>query len=308
MRFRVSHRTIYQYSEPVTLCHNKAHLTPREHPFQRLISTRFLVDPPPAVFRQRDDFFGNRTTFFTVQQHHTQLTATVISEVEVGAKDYPDLSESYRWEFVRDLLRADLSTNSLEAFEFVFDSPHIRRSQDLARYALPSFPRGRPILEGVWSLMERIHKDFEFSPRSTTVSTPLPEVLRIRKGVCQDFAHLMVGCLRSIGLSARYVSGYLRTIPPPGKPRLVGADASHAWVSVALPGVGWFDFDPTNNKVPAGDYITLAWGRDYSDVSPLRGTILGGGRQLVSVAVDVLPLDEEGSPAAEDGFLQAREA
>ncbi len=194
-------------------------------------------------------------------------------------------------------IRGDLRPQGLEAYEFTFDSPHIRKSDELADYAEPSFPRNRPLLQSVLELNSRIHADFKYVPESTTISTTLPEVMKLRRGVCQDFAHLMIGCLRSLGLSARYVSGYLRTLPPPGKPRLVGADASHAWVAVYFPGVGWVDFDPTNDKIPSTEHITLAWGRDYGDVSPIRGSLLGGGGQTVRVSVDV----EEIGPGVASG-------
>jgi transglutaminase-like putative cysteine protease len=291
-RFRIIHKTVYSYSSMVTLCHNKAHLTPRDTPFQRCHSNRFQIHPQPSVFTQRADFFGNQTSFFTVQQNHDQLIVNVESEVAVAARSYPVPAETMPWEMVRRSLRGDLTHQGLESFELVFDSPHVTRSQELVDYATPSFGRERPLLEAVLDLNARINRDFKYAPMTTSVSTPISEVLRQRRGVCQDFAHLMIGCLRSMGLAARYVSGYLRTTPPPGRPRLVGADASHAWMAVFFPGIGWLDFDPTNNSTPGGSHITLGWGRDYSDVSPIRGVILGGGGQHIGVSVDVSPIDE----------------
>jgi len=220
------------------------------------------------------------------------MSIEVESIVDVSTKKYPTAEVTLPWEMVREAMRWDLSPAALEAIEFTFDSVHIRRSTELATYAETSFPPGRRLLEAVLDLTRRIHEDFKYSPATTTISTTLPEVMRMRKGVCQDFAHLQIGCLRSMGLAARYVSGYLRTLPPPGKPRLIGADASHAWVSVYFPGFGWLDFDPTNNRVPSASHITLAWGRDYDDVSPVRGVLVGGGKQRMVVGVDVEPIEE----------------
>jgi transglutaminase-like putative cysteine protease len=288
IRYKVVHRTIYDYTDQVSLCHNKAHLTPRDHANQHALRHRFAVTPEPAVYSQRTDFFGNRVSFFTVQTRHDQLVIDVQSEVDISPPPpSPPLIHQLPWDYARVQIRGDLRPQGLEAYEFTFDSPHIRKSDELADYAEPSFPRNRPLLQSVLELNSRIHADFKYVPESTTISTTLPEVMKLRRGVCQDFAHLMIGCLRSLGLSARYVSGYLRTLPPPGKPRLVGADASHAWVGVYFPGVGWVDFDPTNDKIPSTEHITLAWGRDYGDVSPIRGSLLGGGGQTVRVSVDV---------------------
>jgi transglutaminase-like putative cysteine protease len=220
------------------------------------------------------------------------LVVHVESEVAVTSRHYPTPSDTMPWEAARKQMRGDLTPQGLEAFELVFDSPYVPRSNELSDYALPSFTPGRPFLEAVLDLNSRIHKDFKYAPSTTTISTPIAEVMKMRRGVCQDFAHLMIGCLRSMGLAARYVSGYLRTTPPPGRPRLIGADASHAWCAVYFPGIGWLDFDPTNNSTPRASHITLGWGRDYSDVSPIRGVILGGGGQSIGVSVDVAPIEE----------------
>jgi len=296
IRYRVTHQTIYSYTSFVTLCHNKAHLRPRDTKYQICEDHKFVVTPEPSVMHRRADFFGNQAQFFTVQQNHDELVVRVESLVAVSHRSYPRAEQTVPWEVARKSIRGDLTEAALEAFELVFDSPHVARSPELMDYAAACFPPGRPILEAVLDLNARINRDFKFAPHTTTVSTPIAEVFRTRKGVCQDFAHLMIGCLRSIGLAARYVSGYLRTNPPPGRPRLVGADASHAWVSVYLPGTGWLDFDPTNKSTPQGSHITLGWGRDYSDVSPLPGVLLGGGSQTISVSVDVAPIDETKSP------------
>ena len=289
MKYYIAHTTVYTYSEPVTLCHNIAHLVPRHHPFQRVARVQFRVEPRPEVFTERDDFFGNRATYFTVQKQHRRLEVHVESEVTVSTAPRPRPAETPGWEYVRDLLKVDLVPANLEAFEYCFDSPHVRRSPELAAYAAPSFPRARPIMAGLLDLNARIHREFAYTPNSTDLSTSVADVLRMRRGVCQDFAHLMIGCLRSLGLPARYVSGYLRTEPPPGQPRLVGADASHAWIAAYIPGMGWYDFDPTNNSVAGETHIVLAWGRDYSDVSPIRGVLIGGGRQTIAVGVTVAP-------------------
>lgn len=195
------------------------------------------------------------------------------------------------WETVRDRLRLDRAAEVLDAYQFAFDSPHVALDDDAHAYATASFPPGRPILDGVADLTRRIHAEFAYDPSATTVATPVGDVLRQRRGVCQDFAHLEIACLRTLGLAARYVSGYILTTPPPGAPRLVGADASHAWLAVWVGDEGWIDVDPTNDQLPRDQHVTVAWGRDYGDVSPLRGVVLGGGEHRMTVAVDVTPLD-----------------
>ena len=290
MIYRIVHITTYKYTDPVSLCHNKAHLLPREHTFQKVLGHKMVVTPEPAVSGRRLDYFGNEVVFFTVQEPHRELTVQVESEVSVKPYRPPEPEETIRWSTAVEMIRADLTTAGLEAYEFVFDSPHVQTSRDLAEYALVSFPPTQPILVGLLDLTRRIFKDFKYTAKATTVSTPIREIMERRVGVCQDFAHLMIGCLRALGLPARYVSGYLLTTPPPGVARLIGADASHAWVSAYIPGAGWVDFDPTNNCIPGEKHITLVWGRDYGDVSPLRGVILGGGRQSLHVSVDVAPV------------------
>ncbi len=239
------------------------------------------------MIREQADFFGNRATYFTIEEPHDELKVKAVSRVAVAPAAPPDPAATPPWEAALASLELDRSPQGLEARQFVFDSPYVRASADLAHYAAPSFPPGRPLLDAALDLMRRIHADFRYDPRATTLSTPLREVLALRRGVCQDFAHLQIGCLRSLGLAARYVSGYLRTTPPPGRPRLVGADASHAWLSVWCPGFGWIDLDPTNAQIPSEGHILLAWGRDYDDVSPIKGVNLGGGRHSMTVEVDV---------------------
>jgi transglutaminase-like putative cysteine protease len=217
------------------------------------------------------------------------LTVTARSRVAVGPSLIPDAAETPAWESVRGWCRSDRSAPFLEAAEFTFASPLVPGETGFTQYAQESFPRGRPILEAVLELTARIHRDFRFDPTATTVATPLAQVLARRRGVCQDFAHLEIACLRGLGLPARYVSGYLETVPPPGQPRLLGADASHAWIAFFCPGLGWIDADPTNNVLPSLQHITLGWGRDYSDVAPIHGVLVGGEEHALTVGVDVLP-------------------
>lgn len=292
MLYRVKHTTIYHYSDTVSVCHNQVHLTPRAHPRQFCSEHRLLVRPRPTGIVRRNDYFGNVVSSFSVQGGHQRMTFTAKSLVDVQPATHPDPSGTQPWEVVRDGLAGDLSSEGLYAYQFVFPSPAVRGTPELSEYSAPSFPAGRPILAGVVDLVRRIFTEFKFDPTATTVSTPPTEVLKSRRGVCQDFAHLAIGCLRSQGLAARYVSGYLLTVPPPGKPRLVGADASHAWLSVYVPGHGWIDADPTNNVLPSDQHITLAWGRDYGDVCPIKGVFHGGGAENVAVSVDVCPVGE----------------
>jgi transglutaminase-like putative cysteine protease len=241
------------------------------------------IEPRPEVLCGHLDYFGNPTTFVTIEGSHRELVITARSEAEVTGR--PSLGQSPAWETARDLF---------EANEFVYASPLVNHEPELGAYAAPFFSTGRPLLEAVLDLTGRIYRDFKFDSAATNVATPVMDVFKSRRGVCQDFAHLEIGCLRALGLAARYVSGYLETKPPRGRPRLVGADASHAWVSFFCPGSGWVDVDPTNNLLVGGRHIAVAWGRDYSDVSPVRGIIIGSGEHSLSVAVDVLALPETG--------------
>jgi transglutaminase-like putative cysteine protease len=260
-------------------------------PHQQVARSELRIHPSPAMCTERMDFFGNLLCFFTVQEPHKELVVEARSEVTVEGAATPWPQKSLPWEEAARLLPNDHSSAGLEAYQFGFESPRIRARTEFATYALQSFTPGRPLAEALLDLTARIHKDFRFDSKVTNVRTPTEEVFRKRRGVCQDFAHMQIACLRSLNLAARYVSGYLRTYPPPGQPRLVGADASHAWVSAYCPGSGWLDMDPTNNLVPSDGHVTLAWGRDYGDVSPLRGLILGGGAHTLRVAVDMEPLD-----------------
>jgi transglutaminase-like putative cysteine protease len=286
---RVSHVTTYQYEEAASVCHNELRLTPRTTPRQRPRRTQLRVDPTPSVLVSHLDFFGNQVHFLTLQEPHRQLTLTAKSDVEVTAATPPE--DTPPWEVVRDRLRQDRSPDALDAYQFVFESPQVACDTALVAYAAPSFSPGRPLLEGVCDLTCRIHREFAYDRDATTVATPVSDVLRDRRGVCQDFAHLEIACLRALGLAARYVSGYIVTTPPAGAARLVGADASHAWLAVWLGEAGWVDVDPTNDQLPSDQHVTLAWGRDYGDVSPLHGVVLGGGAHRMTVAVDVTPVN-----------------
>jgi len=289
MRYLVTHRTQYSYGQPVSVCHNLLHLRPRPLPRQVCLGTTLIVDPPPALLEDRLDGFGNPTTFAIVQQVHRELTVEAVSEVDVLPSVAPATKGGQPWEVVRDGLRTQRSADALERYALTFDSPMVQASDVLREFAAPSFPRERPLLEAACELSSRIHRELEYVPGATTVATTPEETLSLERGVCQDFAHLAVGCFRSLGLAARYVSGYLVNTPAAvaDDDELTGADASHAWLAVWTPEHGWVDLDPTNDLLPTDRHITLAWGRDYGDVSPIRGVILGGGEHTIDVAVDV---------------------
>jgi transglutaminase-like putative cysteine protease len=318
VRYRISHTTQYRYSQPVDLCQNEARLHPRDFWRQTCQTSHFDISPAPSDFIERVDFFGNHVTYFAVQQAHTELTVTSISEVVVFAKPASlNANSSASWESVQALLSnapqqqtqmqgqqsqiqqqstsPDKILELLDARQYVLDSPMVVTSAELKQYAQKSFLPNRPLVEVVQDLMLRIFTDFTYDPSFTTIATPLSAVLAHKRGVCQDFAHLAIACLRSYGMAARYISGYIETVTEPGQQRLVGADASHAWFAVYVPAMGWLEFDPTNNTVPYEQHITLAWGRDYSDVTPLKGIAFGGGQHTLSVSVDVLrlPFDYE---------------
>ncbi|MDD2725055.1 MAG: transglutaminase family protein [Methylovulum sp.] len=303
MKYRITHTTTYNYSQAVGLCQNEARLQPRDYWRQYCETSHLEITPTPMDFRELVDFFGNRLVYFAIQQPHRQLVVTAVSEVSLfpgqqGNAPAPQIS----WQQARDLIQSiysqDLTRQQMQALldakQYVLDSPMITATAELADYARPSFQFGRPLMDVVADLTQRIYHDFIYDPAFTTIATPLSDVLEHRRGVCQDFAHLAIACLRSFGIPARYISGYMETLPLPGKPRLVGADASHAWFAVYVPEFGWVDFDPTNNKMPHDQHITLAWGRDYADVTPLKGIAFGGGHHTLSVSVDVLRLDGEG--------------
>jgi transglutaminase-like putative cysteine protease len=289
--YRVRHLTTYDYEDPVSVSHHVLRLTPRNLPGQRCSRSQIAIAPAPPSSITRIDYFGNVLTFFTLREPHGSLTVEASSELEVQTVEAPDFSRSPHWETVPRSLEGEPGVEVLDAYQFVFDSRRVVASSELATYARDSFPAGRPLLDAVHDLTRRIHRDFRFDTNATEVTTPVATFFELRRGVCQDFAHLQIACLRSLGLPARYVSGYLRTMPPPGRARLAGADASHAWCSAWCPGAGWVDFDPTNDCVPSDGHVTLAWGRDYSDVSPIHGVLFGGARHTLHVGVDVIPIE-----------------
>jgi transglutaminase-like putative cysteine protease len=297
MIYRVCHETVYDYPREVSVSHNVAHLTARDDVRQTRLHSSLELSVQPAVSQAQRDYFGNPVTMFTIQTPHRHLSVRAENLVQVHPPPLPHPSSSPAWETVCELLRRPRDPEALAACEFTFDSTFIPLATWQREYAAPSFPPGRPVLEAVMDLTRRIHDDFTFDACATTTTTPLPDVFALRRGVCQDFAHLEIACLRSLVLAARYVSGYLRTLPPPGQPRLQGADASHAWLSVYCPGAGWVDFDPTNDLIATNEHILLAWGRDFDDVSPIKGVILGGGGHTLHVAVDVVSVDDPERPA-----------
>jgi transglutaminase-like putative cysteine protease len=286
LRYRIRHVTRYRYSETVSTSQHELHLLPPTLPHQRCLWTSLLIEPAPIVCHERRDYFGNRTSHVVLASAHSELCATAESTIEILDRPPPVTMDDVPWEAAAAAIA--LRRDDLTVPEMTFPSPFVAPWPALGAYATPSFPAGRPLLAACVDLMGRIHADFSYDPRATTIATPLPEVFGKRRGVCQDFAHLMIACLRGLGLSARYVSGYLATIPPPGRSRLLGADATHAWLSVWSPKLGFVDLDPTNNRIVGDTHITLATGRDFGDVTPMRGVILGGGQHSLQVAVDVV--------------------
>lgn len=291
MKYRIIHKTTYTYEQAVMSCQDEAHLIPRNSPDQRCLRYQVEIDPKPATRTEREDFFGNRVIYFAIDAPHGRLAVTATSEVSVEEKSSLDaVYTGAPWKTAMRRLQSERTAPHLEASQYLPDSPMITVTPEIRRYAAPSFGKRRPVAEVAHDLMTRIHRDFTYEPGSTTVATPLSAVLKHRRGVCQDFAHFAIACLRSRGIPARYISGYLETEPRPGQPKLQGADASHAWISVYDPAFGWIEYDPTNNQLPTVRHITTAWGRDYSDVTPLKGVIYGGGRHHAKVAVDVVAL------------------
>ena len=293
--YEITHTTNYTYAGDVSVSHHLLRLTPRHGRKQRCLSHELIITPAAGSRSAYRDYFGNLTHFIAVEAAHQQLVITARSRVAVAPAFIPDPAETPAWEIVRARCRDDHSSQALEAHEFIYPSPLVPIKDDFADYAKASFTRGRPVFDAAQDLTRRIHEDFAFDPAATTVGTPVSEVFRQRRGVCQDFVHFQLACLRSLGLPARYVSGYLETDAPAGQPKLRGVDASHAWLGLLCPDIGWLDLDPTNNCIPSLRHIGNAWGRDYSDVPPVRGVLVGGHNQQLRVAVDVVacgPTDE----------------
>ena len=291
MEYRITHRTVYDYTAAVSVSHHAARLLPMQDVTQQVSRSSLTVSPEPAVRKESRDYFGNAVCSFAIQEIHRHFEVVARSQVTVNAATAPALALSPKWEEVAACFRDPVSPADVAPYEFCMESPHVRLMPEYADYARQSFSPGTPLLAGARDLMQRIHRDFRYDKVATTIATPIGEVWLKRHGVCQDFAHMATACLRSLGLAARYVSGYLRTYPAAGKPRLVGADASHAWFSVYCPVNGWVDFDPTNDVLPTLEHITVAVGRDFSDVSPLSGILSGGGEHEVGVSVNVEACD-----------------
>jgi transglutaminase-like putative cysteine protease len=286
---RVVHETVYRYSPRVDIAYHLACLMPQSGHAQQVADAEITIEPRPAQQTTSADAFGNLRTFFALFTPHDVLRVRAESRVVVAPRfDDLDPGQSARWEPVASALRYRVKAPFWPATDFLYASPFVPLLDELRDYAAASFPAGRRLIAGAIDLMRRIHADFTYQPESTSISTPLAEVFAKRKGVCQDYAHVMLGCLRALGLPVAYVSGYLLTRPPPGQPRLLGADASHAWVSVWCPQIGWIDLDPTNDVVVGTSHVTLAVGRDFGDVTPLRGVIRGGAEHTMKVAVSVV--------------------
>jgi transglutaminase-like putative cysteine protease len=291
MRYRVSHVTSYRYSEEVTLCHNEVRMTPRAEMGQRVLGSHVTIDPMPNAYAERTDFFDNRVVYFDVEDPHAALTVSVESEVETSnARLEGNLLDSVSWETVRDGIAEGSTPELRDYLYYMLESPMVPRVAGLEDLQARCFTPGRSLFDAAHALMRAIYKEFRYDPTATTIATPLAQVLASKRGVCQDFAHVAIAVLRQAGLAAGYVSGYLETQPPPGQVKLRGSDASHAWFSVFFPGIGWVDFDPTNDQQPNERYVVVARGRDYGDVSPLKGIVFGGGSMSLHVAVDVEPI------------------
>lgn len=288
MHYLVTHTTEYLYHHPVSLCHNIARIIMRDTEAQHCKKPEITISPKPDVVQEYQDFYGNNLLYFAIQQEHKSLSVTVETMVEKRQDSslMVNLYGNTSWEQAKTLLMQP-GVENFEARQYIPFTEITLATPEIVEYTLESFPPGRSIFDASQNLMNRIYNDFEFKSGFTTVATPLREVIKARKGVCQDFAHLAVACIRSVGLPARYISGYLETIPPEGKEKLVGVDASHAWFSVYIPQSGWIEFDPTNNVIPGNQHLTIGWGRDYDDVSPLKGVILSSGPHRLRVAVDV---------------------
>ena len=292
MNYRIVHTTHYSYESPVSLSHNEARMLPRNTARQRCDRSDLRVVPEPQDRAEHEDYFGNRVAYFAIETAHDALEVTAVSEVQVAPLGMElAFGSDLSWEEARAQLRRSLDGPGLAARQYTVTSPMVRPDASLMAYAAESFAPGRPIVDAVQALNRRIYREFEYQPGFSTVATPLSTILKHRAGVCQDFAHLAIACLRAHGLAARYVSGYIETMPPPGQEKLTGADASHAWFSVYVPGLDWLDFDPTHDQGAADQHITVAVGRDYADVAPITGVVNGVGAHSLEVSVDVTRLD-----------------
>ncbi|MCH4552567.1 transglutaminase family protein [Aestuariibaculum lutulentum] len=297
MVFQVSHTTSYDYENDVTFCHNIATLKPKTLAGQVLLDYQLEITPTPSELTERVDFFGNYITRFSLQKEHKKLKVTAISKVSRNYEEQPDINTSEKGKHItlKEALGALKSNEEhiIDARQYILESILIAKiTPEIKAYAEVSFKPNRPVFEAAFELMQRIYTEFDFDPTFSNVATPIHEVIKAKKGVCQDFAQIAIACVRSVGLPARYISGYIETLPPPGKEKLIGADASHAWFSVYIPGFGWVDFDPTNNQIPKNQHIIVAWGRDYYDVPPLKGVIYSTGKNKMNVSVDIRPFED----------------
>lgn len=285
--YEVTHTTVYSYSEKVSHCQNIAYLLPQSDSRQSCDKTEISISPSPAVSADHTDYFGNRFRYFSVEQPHRQLSVTARTRIRTQDCSRSDWENSSPWETVAQTVGNPTAATDIAAAEYLLPSPFVSLSAAFGQYAAESFTPGRPVLAAALEFAERIRRDFRYEQKSTTILTPLSEVFQHRRGVCQDFAHLAIAALRWLGIPARYVSGYIETYPPAGKPKMRGSDASHAWISVYAGEAGWFDFDPTNGKAITEEFIVTARGRDFGDVSPLKGILFGGGKHTLKVEVDV---------------------
>jgi transglutaminase-like putative cysteine protease len=288
VKYTIEHTTAYTYLEPVSVCHNIARLMPRNSKEQICRNTSIQIKPQPDRINEFEDFFGNKVIYFSIEKEHWELTVLVTSEVErmeSGQHNLHDFPVAGLEEVKTEL--SNMDADAIEIKQYLFVTPMTSWNEEILKYAMQSFLPGRSVFEATKDLTDRIYNDFEYKPGHTTIATPLSVVIKERKGVCQDFAHLAIACLRSIGLPARYVSGYIETISPEGVEKLIGSDASHAWFSVFIPKMGWTDFDPTNNCIVSDQHITIGWGRDYADIAPMEGIILSSGSHELTVSVDV---------------------
>jgi transglutaminase-like putative cysteine protease len=288
MKYAITHKTTYTYFEPVSLCHNIVKLVPRATDNQFCEKTTVNIYPPPAMLDEYEDFFGNKVIYFSIEKEHSQLILSVTSEIGklfLPEREINSGSPATLEEVKQELLGFKTVPNEIR--QYIFETPMTAWDEKIKAYALQSFIAGRPVFDAAMELMQRIYTDFAFKPGFTTIATPLAVVMQQRKGVCQDFAHFAIACVRSVGLAARYVSGYIETISPAGAEKLIGADASHAWFSVYISNRGWIDFDPTNNVLPTHQHVTIGWGRDYADIAPFKGIILSSGLHELTVSVDV---------------------
>jgi transglutaminase-like putative cysteine protease len=286
MKYTIQHKTSYAYLDPVSLCHNIARLVPRNTREQICTNTHIRITPKPDRINEYEDFFGNKVIYFSIEKEHRELTVHVTSEVE--RKIAEGKNAFLQTDFAHELDKSgNVKMEDLDIRQYLFETPMTAWNENIHHYALRFFSPGRSVFEAVMELTQRIFQDFEYKPGHTTISTPLSVVMEQRKGVCQDFAHFAIACIRSVGFPARYVSGYIETLSQDGEEKLIGVDASHAWFSIYLPDKGWTDFDPTNNCLVSDQHITIGWGRDYADIAPLEGIILSSGSHELKVSVDV---------------------